>query len=501
MSEKNRNIDQLKNDAENFTIPVDDSVWSNIESEIVANQKTGSWFKKRYLLLLIPFIGAAGYLAYTAGDSGNVQESNDATLLLAEEQALESDQGKAVFTEEQSVDVTSSNNVESADESNENSETSLASFVPNVAAASNQSNNNAGVSNESIQVEEGIDEEEENTTANSIDSSTPVEIASTNINAETESDNKLQVPVIKSTPVLSQTSETETTELETKEDSKVAAQSVASNQNDENLSEPIPELQVAAENKINAISIDSDKANTTDQLPVVSDSIDPIDNNPKEKREEPVANDRVKSRFLDNFRVMPFVGYGMSNRKLSSKDLDELVTHKDDHESASTSNRLGLRLNYEFNNKSFVGAGLEYTSYGEHYNFQHDIVTHETDNKYQYMQVSLFYGQHIWGRKKHDLFALVGAKWSILDKAQSSWVDTEQLEVVSHNNRGLGQPFRNNTYVIFGGLEYQYQLSNRFRLHAFPVYDRFLSSVYNAQTDLDQKQFSMSLNVGLSFGF
>lgn len=516
MSENRNNIDKLKQEAENFTLPVDDQVWNSIESRIAQNKKGGTSFKKRSLLLLIPFLSVAGYFIYSAIGDGNEEEISGAVSMLPEDKVNRGlDQNgtslvEEVFRDEQIIAASP------RPEWQEPEQNSVINEVPSTEKIPAES------------VERGLEEsaeekdfpnKKEPSTIEVTDKATQADDAPSTDEGPVDQVGKSSTNSIAVTPLESKrkpaapNEETPTSDLvsarstgesssKTQDDEEDAGKVLTNTQDTQRETPKTQREMPTVVKNTTAQMVDSVKEDTNDQPPAAKpEPVHQLTNRTTDDGGTSTAGSLTKRGFFDALRLMPFYGYGMSNRKLSSKELGDLVDHKNDHETASNTNRFGLRMNYHFRNKSFIGAGLEYTSYGEHYDFQHDIVTHETDNKYQYVQVSLSYGQHLWGKGRHDLFALVGGKWSLLDRAQSSWVDTQQLTVVSHNNRGIGQPFRNNTYVLFGGLEYSFRLNDRFRLHVFPVYDRFLSSVYNTDTDLDQKQYSMSMNVGISIGF
>lgn len=201
------------------------------------------------------------------------------------------------------------------------------------------------------------------------------------------------------------------------------------------------------------------------------------------------------------FSIQLHSGVGFSYRILRIAPNQDLQVHKNDHERSGITFNAGLGVRYAFNERWYVMAGLGYASYSERYGFQHDIITHSTANTYNYIQVPLAVGGRIASFKRIDLYGQAGVVWNSLTDAQSSWVDPDALVAVSHSNSGPSHPFQENTVQATLGLDLALNLNQRWRIHFIPTASIFLQSVYLKSTNLDQKPYAGSLNVGISRRF
>jgi hypothetical protein len=138
-----------------------------------------------------------------------------------------------------------------------------------------------------------------------------------------------------------------------------------------------------------------------------------------------------------------------------------------------------------------------YASFSERYAFHHDVITHETTNTYNYFQVPATVGIRLFESKRFLLNAQGGMVWNVLTEAQSSWVDPNDLQAVSHSNVGAQHPFQENTWESILGLEIAFKINPRWQISLIPSASIFLNSVYQESTNLDQKPYSGFVNVGI----
>lgn len=211
-----------------------------------------------------------------------------------------------------------------------------------------------------------------------------------------------------------------------------------------------------------------------------------------------VDNDTKKDT---RFAILIRGGFGESFRILSSNMHQDLIAHKNDHESFGGCFAGGIDFQFPLSERFILRTGLGYKFYSDKYDFQHDIITHRTRNDYQYMQIPLIVGYSVLNRPKSELLILAGGNANLLSSAQSSWVDPNLLVPVAHSSDSNNTPFRSFTGAITLGLDYNVQLSKNFRLHFIPSVDTFFNSIYKRETDLNELPYSFNMDVGISYNF
>ncbi len=201
------------------------------------------------------------------------------------------------------------------------------------------------------------------------------------------------------------------------------------------------------------------------------------------------------------FEIMARGGLGFSYRILRIKPDEDLQTHKNQHERSGLTFNYTLGLRYHFHPKMYLSSGLGYASFSERYAFHHDVINHTTVNTYNYLQVPLIAGIQLWQYKNTILYGQLGVVWNSLTTAQSSWVNPHNLEAVSHTNDGSEHPFQKNTFEGLAGFDLAFSLNERWSIHLMPQAGIFLNSVYLQSTQLEQKPYAGSINIGVSRKF
>lgn len=246
----------------------------------------------------------------------------------------------------------------------------------------------------------------------------------------------------------------------------------------------------------NTLTLDSVLlANDNDLL--VKKETDSITTNGNELTGAPIQ----KSLKANRFALLLTGGLGSSYRTLNSDVFHSLVSHKDDHESYGRAFKFGMQLEWRITEGVFLRTGILYSRYSEHYEFHHDVISHATDNDYNYFQVPLIAGFRLANFKRSDLNILPGMTWNFLHSAQSSWVDPSALTLVLHSDADEITPFRGATIGLSLAFEYRWRISEKFNLHVSPGLDGFTQSVYKRNTELVQRPFSFNGALGLSYSF
>jgi len=201
------------------------------------------------------------------------------------------------------------------------------------------------------------------------------------------------------------------------------------------------------------------------------------------------------------FSILLHGGVGESFRILTSSSHHELISHKNDHETFGGCFAVGADLQIKLNDRFIVRTGLGYKFYSDKYDFQHDLISHRTRNDYQYIKIPLILGYSLWSNDHSHLYLLGGGNANLLSSAQSSWIDPSLLVPVAHSSQSTNTPFRSYTAAINLGLDYNFQISDRFKLHFIPSIDSFLNSIYKRETDLNELPYSFNLDIGISYNF
>jgi len=231
--------------------------------------------------------------------------------------------------------------------------------------------------------------------------------------------------------------------------------------------------------------------------PETSDMGDTLLSASEEVVETPKENVSRHSRFS----IVAQGGVGYSYRSLRIEPNQDLEAHKDSHERAGLTYNYSLGVRYHFRENMYLATGLGYASFSEHYDFHHDVISHTTVNTYNYLQVPLIFGLRIWHSNKLNLYGQLGASWNSLLNAQSSWVDPHDLKAVSHTNSDPQQPFQDNTFEGIAGFDLAFSINPKWRIHLMPQAGIFLNSVYLQSTQLEQKPYAGSINLGISRRF
>lgn len=203
----------------------------------------------------------------------------------------------------------------------------------------------------------------------------------------------------------------------------------------------------------------------------------------------------------NRFSVILTGGIGSSYRTLESDVFHSLVDHKDSHETFGRAYKFGLQFEWKDTERLFLRSGLLYSRYSEHYEFHHDVISHATDNDYNYFQIPIIAGVQLANFKRSNISVLPGIDWNFLHSAQSSWVDPALLTPVVHSNADEVTPFRVATMGFSLALEYKWQINERINFHLSPGVDGFAHSVYKRNTELVQRPFAFNGSLGLSYSF
>ncbi len=234
---------------------------------------------------------------------------------------------------------------------------------------------------------------------------------------------------------------------------------------------------------------------------VLNNSVDSADAVSEDKLLTDLISEEEVPGTLSKFSLQALGGVGFSYRILRSPANEELQTHKNDHERYGLTFSFGLGARYHISDALYVGVGLGYASYSERYDFHHDTISHSTVNTYNYIQVPLTLGIRLFNSKRLALYGQMGMVWNSLTEAQSSWVDPNSLSAVSHSNTGSKHPFQENTFQSTLGLDIAIKLNEHWQVNLIPSASIFLNSVYLQSTNLDQKPYSGSLNIGITRRF
>lgn len=194
-------------------------------------------------------------------------------------------------------------------------------------------------------------------------------------------------------------------------------------------------------------------------------------------------------------------GAGISYRTLNSDVHHQLVDHKNSSEKATISTSAGINVIYTFLGKSGIKTGLTYLKVGERYDFDNGQASHNTINTYDYFNADLKFNQTMVCRSRFRLDVAAGAKFNLLNNAQSSWLDPNSFEATAHNNETSASPFREYNIVWSGDVTGYYFIGRSLFLGLTLEGDRFQNSVYKKEVGLEQKPYSFQayLNLGVRF--
>lgn len=252
---------------------------------------------------------------------------------------------------------------------------------------------------------------------------------------------------------------------------------------------------------VNSISEEIETSDDVAEAIAVNDSLNAQDILDNGNLPTSINPEQVASTKASKFSAQVFGGGGFSYRILKSAANEELEIHKNDHERSGLSYSFGLGVRYHINEVFYTGLGVGYASYSERYSFNHDLIAHSTANTYNYLQVPLVLGVRLLDAKRVALYAQIGLVWDHLTEAQSSWVDPNSLMAVSHSNAGQQHPFQENAFQGTFGFDVAIKLNNHWQLNLMPSAGIFLNSIYLQSTNLDQKPYSGSLNLGITRRF
>lgn len=201
------------------------------------------------------------------------------------------------------------------------------------------------------------------------------------------------------------------------------------------------------------------------------------------------------------FLLITQAGVGLSYRLLQIPPYHDLQVHKDEHETSGLTFNYSLGVRYDLRDNLYLASGIGFAQFSEQYEFHHDVINHTTTNTYSYLQVPVTLGIRLWQSEKFSLYGQVGVVWNNLTSAHSSWVDPEDLTAVSHTNNGPEHPFQKNTFEGMAGLDLAFSLNQKWRIHLIPQGGLFLNSIYIQSTNLEQKPYAGSINLGVSRRF
>lgn len=476
----NHIINKMKAKSKKFSLPVEEHVWDSIEKSISPPKKKNAWLipflKYTFTLLIIGFsiFGINSYfkeitdkeIAYTKDFSNQFNQSTTT-----------SEKGKAATQKN-----TTASSPRKIAKTNHNSET-----VETTLPAKKTVNNNVN-DNNTIQKEKNINpnffkQKESKAISSKVNNKVNTIISSEKTNV------KNLITSTQKEIILQHNSELINDQRANRSKTSINNHTARSN---EKFTE---ETTFTKKEKVITTSIDTLIKAPSNPSVVSNNNTSSIDTNQSE-----IYSKSTNQQFSP-FSLLIFFGGGGSYRNLSSDVHSELINHKNNQDNYGLVNDIGLSLQYSFTNHSYFRLGMTYKSYSEKYAFTHDIISHATSNNYNYFQSLIGYGQPFFIKKKHRLFIQGGFKWNLLSTAKSSWVDPELLEVVEHSNSDNNQPFQNNTYAFFGGLDYQFAVNESLAIHLMPTYDQFLKSIYQSTTEINQRPYSIVLNFGISYRF
>lgn len=445
MSRSDKEIwSNLSEQADQFELPVEDFVWDAIESEVFPQKKKRGfffWFKIGAGLLFIGLLTAASLLIFSYPDGGQTQQKK----------FLE-DKNKMVhhahsFTQE--IIETETNDTERTDKDlNKTSLTTRSYSAPQTGSHFTAINANKANENKPITSTNALRKTEEPASNNQM--MTLNDHTEWSIATSTEQGNRTT---------------TQANEADKDADTIHAIS-------------PPPSVEMV------------EKEDTDSIQNLSMDSVNIINNS----SDDP-------SKASSRFSILLHGGVGESFRILTSSSHHDLIVHKNDHETFGGCFAMGAVVQFKLNDRFILRTGLGYKFYSDKYDFQHDLISHRTRNDYQYVQVPLIFGYSLWSNNRSDLYLLSGGNANLLRSAQSSWIDPSLLIPVAHSSQSTNTPFRSFTTAITLGLDYNFQISDRLKLHFIPSVDSFLNSIYKRETDLNELPYSFNLDIGISYNF
>ncbi|MCI5059060.1 MAG: hypothetical protein MRY83_23305 [Flavobacteriales bacterium] len=486
-------FDDLKNDVDSFSLPVEEEVWGAVQSEIRADKrrKLIVWSALALLLILLTF--SAAYLLNKKGNVQSLDSNPDSEL----SEGTEFDELKSIKDQKEPFNY--EDNVQNLNEDN-----GLESDLNKKTKDIESKNLTAEILNSKVSQNQELEEE------NDIDDD------KVKVNTNTSNENKSGENTVSSALTIAPGSDIIENSSE-KPKKAVTQKSIPENvSKDKDVLEKVQIDQGLEidENNGNEDAQESsiilvDDTNNDDSLGESSDTLKENQDLSSQKLNSDVSPDTsltsIKEKEneaskVNKFSILLSGGLGFSHRNIKSDIHHDLINHKNDHEKASSAYRISVLGQYNLP-AGFVRLGLSYSIYAERYDFHHDIISHTTVNDYKYLQIPVSYGQLLFDRNRNSIFLEAGMKYSILRSAQSSWVDPNSLQAVKHSNEDNNQPFSEQAYNYFLSLEYRYGLNDRLNLHIRPTYDGFFNSIYQSSTALDQKPYSFMFKMGLSYGF
>ena len=304
-------------------------------------------------------------------------------------------------------------------------------------------------------------------------------------------------PHSESIPAVSETNQGEIATIDAEKQTPSGSSTAASGGNNTSENDGQVASNLASTSAVSSTALDSTlvaEDSTLTSQTALNDSL-------AETMQAPLISPLKEEKQLARFSLLGLAGGGISYRFLSS-DLDpELIEHKNQHERYGRSFNVGFEAQYTFSNSLFVRTGLDYSTYSERYDFNHDIISHTTVNDYKYLQIPVWVGYPFRTTDKRVFSVLGGVSYNTLRVAQSSWVDPNQLTAVAHSNGGSANPFARSTFTFQAGVNLQQTLTKRWDIHVVPMAQLFLNSVYQEQTGLQQRPYAFSVKVGVSRSF
>lgn len=448
-------LNNLSQRAEQFEMPVEDFVWDAIQNEVQPEKKKrrfGFWWIGVAGILAAVLIFIAGYEFNDANsraeiDAEKEQPSNTSVLntipLITGAKVLHESTKRISLLQESALDSTKENTSFKNDVLHSNTNGYHSLNLPSISSSNTVSN--SFINNQSIQNNSGI----------RISQTTEIDSDGIEVAANVEVVSEIDQGDLSNSIVT---------------DSQVER---IINKDSVNIISQIVDI----------VDLDTSSVRHNENDPVVLDT--PIEEQKKESK----------------FTLLLHGGVGESFRVLKSEIHHDLIEHKNNNETFGGCFEVGLDAQFKLSNRFIGRTGIGYKFYSDKYDFQHELISHTTRNDYQYFQIPVTLGFNILPRPRSNLYLLGGMRLNLLASAQSSWVDVNLLAPVAHSNASANTPFRSITGAVNLGLDYNFNISDKFSIHIIPSVDAFLNSLYKRTTDLDQRPYSFNIDLGVSYNF
>lgn len=263
---------------------------------------------------------------------------------------------------------------------------------------------------------------------------------------------------------------------------------------------------------------------------VKADSTISADSSTKKIKEK---KDKQSRWSLDLMAGPMFTGASTNANDLSYQDI---VNAKNEQDKNRLNFSGGGMLNYALSQRFSVSAGVLYSSYSEKYNFRNtkdtfDLTSHieidsvpfqdstgsgytivektvidtnrvskqysdQKKDQYNFISIPLNATVYLWRKEKLSISAIGGVRINLLTRSRTYITNNNITELVEYSGET-----RKITLSYMASVAMEYQLKKKMYLLVQPTVNYQAGSIYTNSSALNQKPYSVGVNVGIRFKF